>query len=223
MLRYVVGIQRFENIYEDLVFCFILFFLFSKIISVFNMYFIYYISRFFISKVFNKRVVIELMSEIYIVDKGKWCESNEFMLILMFELELYYFFKILDVLYCCYIFGVILDQFWVNGNEKNFILINIKGDKLNQLQDVCVDDIVVGVYIVDFVNNLIYIDKDYNLNKLLINMKIFIIFFKSIFFMWKLCCLYWFKCIVSLLVGMYMEKYLWCGKIIWYNYNGEVM
>lgn len=220
--RHVAGIQRFENIYEDSAFCPVLFLLSSKTTSVSNMYLTHHTSRLSTSKVFNKRVVVESMSEIHTVDKGKRCESNELMLTLMSEPELHHFFKISDVLYCCHISGVTSDQFWVNGNEKNLILTNTKGDKLNQLQDVCADDIAAGVHTVDFANNLIYIDKDYNLNKLSTNMKTPTIFFKSISSTWKPCCLYWSKRTASVLVGMHMEKHPWRGKITRYNHNGEV-
>lgn len=98
----------------------------------------------------------------------------------------------------------------------------VQGDKLNHLQDVCADDIAAGVHTVDFANNLIYKNKDYNLNKLSTNMKTPTTFFKSRSSTWKPCCLYCSKRTASLLVGMIVEQDQWPGKITRYNQNGEV-
>lgn len=124
--------------------------------------------------------------------------------------------------YCCHISRATSDQIWVNDNENILILTNTKDEKLNHLQDVCDDDFFAGVHTVDFANNLIYINTDYNLNKLSTNMKRPTAFLKSRSSTWKPCCLHWSKRTASLLVRMNMQKYPSPGKITRYNQNGEV-
>lgn len=124
--------------------------------------------------------------------------------------------------YCCHISRATSDQIWVNDNENILILTNTKDEKLNHLQDVCDDDFFAGVHTVDFANNLIYINTDYNLKKLSTNMKRPTTFLKSRSSTWKPCCLHWSKRTASLLVRMNMEKYPSPGKITRYNQNGEV-
>lgn len=74
----------------------------------------------------------------------------------------------------------------------------------------------IGLYIVNSGSELIYIDEDYNVKKLLRDMEIIIIFIERIDFVWKLLCVYWILFIRGFLVGMYREK-LKRGKVNWYN------
>lgn len=73
--------------------------------------------------------------------------------------------------------SVILNWFWVSYNDNNIILLNIIGDKLYYLLDIFFDFFSgYGVYIVNSLNELIYIDKEYNIKKLLMDLKIMIMF-----------------------------------------------
>lgn len=81
-----------------------------------------------------------------------------------------------------YIVCLILDKVWISGYSE-IVLINILGVILYCIKDVCFS-LIFGLYIVNYVVELIYIDKFYNINKLLNDMKIVIIFIKSIGYNW---------------------------------------
>lgn len=68
---------------------------------------------------------------------------------------------------------VLLDKVWVSDILKMFILINKLGWVLYYLRDL--NRLMKGVYIVNSDNELIYIDKYYNINKLFKFLKIIII------------------------------------------------
>lgn len=64
-----------------------------------------------------------------------------------------------------------LDWVWVSDDKNNIILMNKKGDILY-----CMEDVIngYGVYMVNSESELIYIDRNYNINKLLVDLNIFI-------------------------------------------------
>lgn len=67
--------------------------------------------------------------------------------------------------------SVILNLFWVSYIDNNIILLNIIGDILYYLLDIFFDFFSgYGVYIVNSLNELIYIDKEYNIKKLLMDL-----------------------------------------------------
>lgn len=68
-----------------------------------------------------------------------------------------------DFDYCYYILFMILGFIWVN-NINNFILIDKIGKILYCFEDLYSED---GVYIVNIECELYYIDKNYNIKKLL--------------------------------------------------------
>lgn len=87
--------------------------------------------------------------------------------------KLWNLFVVKCVLICCYIFFVIFDCFWVSDRGCNFIFINIKGDILCGLIDVCSGD---GFYVVNNENELFYIDVENDIKKFLKDLKILIKF-----------------------------------------------
>lgn len=63
------------------------------------------------------------------------------------------------------------------SDKKDIRLINVIGNILWDIKDMCSYDFKGnGIYIVNRYGELIYIDDKYNINKLLKNMKIVIIF-----------------------------------------------
>lgn len=92
---------------------------------------------------------------------------------------------------CVYIFRVLLDRIWMSNVDDNFILINIVNVILKNLQEKCCF-LFSGVYIVNKKGDLIYIDKDYNINKLLVDLEIIFIFIKKNYLFGILNCVYWF-------------------------------
>lgn len=92
---------------------------------------------------------------------------------------------------CVYIFRVLLDRIWMSNVDDNFILINIVNVILKNLQEKCCV-LLSGVYIVNKKGDLIYIDKDNNINKLLVDLEIIFIFIKKNYLFGILNCVYWF-------------------------------
>lgn len=78
------------------------------------------------------------------------------------------------------------------------------------------NNFLFGFYIVNKDGELIFIDYNYNINKLLNDMKIIIVFIERKYFIWILMCVYWFLFIGDLLVGVYRDviKYIDIGKVI---------
>lgn len=139
---------------------------------------------------------------------------------------IYYFERLEFVIIIGYGFNYILcmgiDYVWFSCIFDFFFLISIVGFDKYFLLDGCVDVLYFGRYIVNKDNELIYIDKKYNIIKLLSDFKNKIEFIILKDFMWKLFCVYSFKIIGDLLIGMY--KYdIRMGKVNWYNYIGELI
>lgn len=80
------------------------------------------------------------------------------------EPELHSSFTVSDVFNCSHISRVTSDQIWVNDIENDLILTNSKGEELNHLQDFSKDKFAGGIHTVDSANDMIYIDRNYDLN-----------------------------------------------------------
>lgn len=80
-------------------------------------------------------------------------------------------------------------------------------------------DLFYGLYIVISWNELIFIDRNYNIFKYLGDMKNFCLMLRLKEFDWKFIVVYWLWIIGDLLVGMYLRKSYLIGKIIRY-YGG---
>lgn len=98
---------------------------------------------------------------------------------------------------------MLLDCIWVSDEKKNFILINIIGEFLCKLKDVCSFLFCGGVYIVINESELIYIERYSDINKLLSDLRIIILIFRLINLVWRFNCVYWFLLIRDLLIGIY--------------------
>lgn len=107
-------------------------------------------------------------------------------------------FVVIDVNCCDYIFCLILDWIWIS-DKNNFLFKNKIGVILYYLVDLCRG---YGVYIVNYEGELIYIDTNYDIKKLLNNFEIIIILKIILDIKWKLCCVYLFLYIGNLLVVM---------------------
>lgn len=141
----------------------------------------------------------------------------------MFIFELQLFFRVLDYYSLYYIFCMIFDQVWVSCIDNNLVLINIVGKMLYCLEDDC-SNLLGGFYLVNLESELIYIDSDYNIRKMLKDEKVFVLFIEKMYFQWKLLCLYCFLFIGNLLVVMLMYYFnKKRGKVIWYNKFGELI
>lgn len=116
--------------------------------------------------------------------------------------------------YSFYIFCMIVDKIWVSDDE-NFILMNIIGDILNWYGNFF-NNFLFGFYIVNKDGELIFIDYNYNIKKLLNDMKIINIFIDVIYFIVYLCCLYWFFYLDDLIVGWNELFLCYIKKIVYF-------
>lgn len=105
-----------------------------------------------------------------------------------------------------------LDFVWVSDDKKNFMLIDKGGESLYYRDDLY-SGVLSGLYIVNGDYELVYIDFDFNIKKLLEDF-VFIIFIERNEFEWILVFLFWFCIISDLLVGL---KRFSLGKVLWYD------
>lgn len=72
-IRHISSIQRYEHVYEDSAICSVLFLLSSKTTSVSNLHLKNHTSKLSTSGSFNRRIVVESLTEIQREEKGKRC------------------------------------------------------------------------------------------------------------------------------------------------------
>lgn len=154
-----------------------------------------------------------------------------------FLFQVFYIFLVLGVEGCYYIFFKILDQIWVSDDKRNFVLINIIGNNLYYIKGLFLDEDdlnfndsrdVYGVYIVNSDGEMIYIDVDNNIKKILNKLEIIIVI-KVINVYYMKLCVYWFLLIWDLLFGLDVIKKKIVGDsdkigmVDWYNQSGELL
>ncbi|XP_061171145.1 uncharacterized protein LOC133180694 [Saccostrea echinata] len=115
----------------------------------------------------NREDVIKLLTEIQIIETGKRQVRNECLLKLMSTPVLHTTVKLTGVSRVRHISCVTSERVWItDGVNSNVILTNITGDTLHQLTDIASYIWNYGAHTVDITGDLIYIDRDYNINKL---------------------------------------------------------
>lgn len=150
----------------------------------------------------------------------EYCFVNE-----LFYLEILglLFLNVIRVegIWCCfYLLFVLVDEMWVSDYE-NFVLINIKGEVIYYIKDLF-SEWEFGIYIVFSDGELIYINKEYNIMRLLIVMKIkikFIMLFNIVLIFLSVYCFFF---IGNLFVGVIKDN-LRIGFILYYNWDGDKM
>lgn len=112
-----------------------------------------------------------------------------------------------------------LNWFWVSYNFKFVLIDMIGGDILYYCwKDLFKNLFVYGKYIINKDGEFFFIDIEFEIIKILKDMKLIEIFLKRLYlnWNWRLYCVYLFVFISDLLVGMYDEKF-YIGKVSWYN------
>uniref|UniRef100_K1QFD7 Tripartite motif-containing protein 2 n=1 Tax=Magallana gigas TaxID=29159 RepID=K1QFD7_MAGGI len=167
----------------------------------------------------NKEHVMWSLSEIQITERGNRRTGNQYLLKLMPEAEFHHSIIVTGVDGCFHISCETSDRVWVSDRQHNLILANTSGDTLHRVEDPRGD--LYGLHTVNNESELIYIDEDYNINKLSKDMKTTTTFIEKTYSTWEPKCLYLSSSTGDLLVGMYMHK-LWTGKVSRYNKNGQL-
>ncbi|XP_062578477.1 uncharacterized protein LOC134240398 [Saccostrea cucullata] len=118
---------------------------------------------------------------------------------------------------CYHISRVTSDRVWISDYKGNLILTNTKGEELDRVTDIGSD---LGGHTVNSYGDLIYIDSEYNINKLSTedNEKTTIIKYNTS--PWTPQSVYSSPSTGDLLVGMY-RGYTETGKVVRYNSTGE--
>lgn len=124
-----------------------------------------------------------------------------------------------DVDKCEHISCVTSDQVWVG--DDNLILINTAGDILHRLTNISFELYSGGNQTITSEGELIYIDEDYNINKLSNDMKINTTIIEKKDTTWEPHCVFWSPSNGDLLVGMYRGDSK-IGKVTRYNQTREL-
>lgn len=136
------------------------------------------------------------------------------------EPEIFQYLTVTGVNDCNHISCVTSDRVWVSDNKANLILINTTGDTLHCLKDLC-SICFSGSHSVNNDNELIYIDRNYNIQKLSKNMNTSTTFIEGTDSTWRPRCVYLSPSSGDLLVGMHREDTK-IGKVVRYNKNGNL-
>ncbi|XP_061193790.1 uncharacterized protein LOC133202029 [Saccostrea echinata] len=138
---------------------------------------------------------------------------------MMYRLVLQKSVTVTGVYQCCHITRVSSDRVWIS-DYINLILTNTAGDKLHHLTGI---GSYYGVHTVNSDGDLIYIDSDYNINKLSTDNKVKTTIIKYTA-PWRPQCVYSSPSTGDLLVGMcYYTNGKWTGKLVRYNSTGEII
>lgn len=117
----------------------------------------------------NKEAVIESLSGIQIIERGNRRVGKDCLLKLMSSPELYQSFRVLGVDRCYHISCETSQLVWVSKDKKNLFLTSTDGDTLHNLNDF--KSGLYGFHTVNDESELIYIEKNYNINKLSYDLK----------------------------------------------------
>nr|XP_034310546.1 uncharacterized protein LOC117684057 [Crassostrea gigas] len=121
---------------------------------------------------------------------------------------------------CYHISCLTSDRVWVS--YRNILMLtDTTGVPLRRVKDSWNGDII-GLHTVNSEGELIYIDKNYNINKLSKNMKTTTTFIKRTDYTWRPQCVYWSPSTGDLLVGM-RYRYTYTGKVTRYNQSGQLI
>lgn len=181
-----------------------------------------------LTKEINTEDLIKTLSEIQIITSGKQRrELGKLPLALTSFPVLQKSISVKGVNRCYYISCVTPDRFWVDDGELNLVLTDITtGAKLYHVQfeneSIRRGYPKSGRHTVNQKCELIYIDKNYNINKLCSD-RTTTTLIKNTDSTWKPVCIYCSPLSEDLLVGMMkeMEIYKFTGKVMRYDSNGQ--
>nr|XP_034310533.1 uncharacterized protein LOC117684053 [Crassostrea gigas] len=222
MIRHIVSLQRYVYIYEQRRVIRPLQFLSSikKVLS--HIHLTLHTSQLSMTESFNKEDVMESLSAIQITERGNRRVGNQRLLKLMSGAEFHQSFTLTGVDCCYHISCVTSDRFWVSDGNK-LILTDTTGVPLHRVEDSWTD-LYRGLHTVNSESELIYIDRNYNINKLSKDMKTTTTFIERTDSTWESRCVYCSPSNGDLLVGMYRKitEYTGTGKVTRYNKSGQL-
>eukprot|EP00105_Crassostrea_gigas_P003271 XP_011416072.2 PREDICTED: uncharacterized protein LOC105320016 [Crassostrea gigas] len=160
--------------------------------------------------------VMESTNGIPTTETGNQQQGNECLLKLMSPPEFLHSLTVTGISCPVHISRVTSDRVWVS--DINIILTNTTGVPLHRLNDFCGS---YGLHTVNSESELIYIDRNYNINKLSKDMNTTTTFLKRTDTTWEPQCVFWSPPTGDLLVGMYRKEPV-TGKVTRYNQSGQL-
>lgn len=175
--------------------------------------------KFSINDSINKTYITTNLFSYQIKDRRKRGVRNDFLLGFDNFPTKHDSFIVKNVRRCDHISFLTLDRVWVSDRSE-LIMSNTKGEAIFTIYDIC--DLRCGIHTVNRNNEeLIYIDKDYNIMKLLADKKTKEIFVQKPDHIWRPQCVYYSASTLDLMVGMHRnDKRI--GKVVRYNQSGEL-
>nr|XP_034309427.1 uncharacterized protein LOC109618689 [Crassostrea gigas] len=168
----------------------------------------------------DQSCVMESLSGIPTPGTEKPQQGNQCLLKLTSGAELHQYLTVKSVDGCYHISCVTPDRVWVS-DRNNLILTDTTGVPLHRVED-SYSDLYGGLHTVNSESQLIYIDRDYNINKLSKDIKITTTFIEKSDSTWRPQCVYWSPSTGDLLVGMYNDD-TGTGKVTRYNQSGQLI
>nr|XP_034319942.1 uncharacterized protein LOC117687479 [Crassostrea gigas]XP_034319943.1 uncharacterized protein LOC117687479 [Crassostrea gigas]XP_034319944.1 uncharacterized protein LOC117687479 [Crassostrea gigas] len=218
MSRHIVSLQEYEHRYVQPAFTFsALQFLSSIKKALPQIHLTLHTSQLFMTEALNKEDVMESLSAIQITKRGNRRVENQCLLKLASGAEFHHFLTLTGVDYCEHISCVTSDRVWVS-DKNNLMLTDTTGVPLHRVEDSCRD---YGLHTVNSESELIYIDEDYNINKLSKDLKTTTTFIEITYSTWRPQCVYWSPSTGDLLVAMYNYDTK-TGKVTRYNQSGQL-
>ncbi|XP_052693118.1 uncharacterized protein LOC128171376 isoform X2 [Crassostrea angulata] len=218
MIRHIVRLRRYEHRYVQPAFTFsaLQFLSFTKT-ALPQIHLTLHTSQLSMTESLNKEDVMESLSAIQITERGNRRVGNQCLLKLTSGAELHQSLTVTGVDRCYHISCVTSDRVWVS-DLNNLMLTDTTGVPLHRVEDSCSG---FGIHTVNSESELIYIDRNYNINKLSKDMKTTTTFIERTDSTWGPGCVYWSPSTRDLLVGMYNYDTK-TGKVTRYNQSGQL-
>ncbi|XP_052683225.1 uncharacterized protein LOC128163636 [Crassostrea angulata] len=222
MIRHIVSLQEYELRYVQPEFIFsALQFLSSIKTALPQIHPTLHTSQLSMTESLNKEDVMESLSAIQITERGNRRVGNQCLLKLTSVPELHQFLTLTGVRCCYHISCVTSDRVWVSDDRYNLILTDTTGVPLHRVEDSW-SGYNTGFHTVNSESELIYINRNYNINKLSKDMKTTTTFIETTDSTWRPQCVYWSPSTGDLLVGMCYIHHTETGKVTRYNQSGQL-
>nr|XP_034320705.1 uncharacterized protein LOC117687747 [Crassostrea gigas] len=220
MIGHIVRLRRYEHRYVQPAFTFsaLQFLSFTKT-ALPQIHLTLHTSQLSMTESLNKEDVMESLSAIQITERGNRRVGNQCLLKLTSGAELHQSLTVTGVDYCYHISCVTSDRVWVSDHRNNLMLADTTGVPLHRVENS--DSYLYGLHTVNSESELIYIDRNYNINKLSKDMKTTTTFIERTDSTWGPRCVYWSPSTGDLLVGMFNIDTK-RAKVTRYNQSGQL-
>ncbi|XP_065928912.1 uncharacterized protein [Magallana gigas] len=219
IIIHIVSLQRYVHIYEQRRVIRPLQFLSSIKTALPQIHPSLHTSQLFMTESLNKEDVMESLSAIQITERGNRRVGNQCLLKLTSVPEFHQSLTVTGVGRCLHISCVTSDRVWVS-DRNNLILTDTTGVPLHRVEDSW-GDLYGGLHTVNSQSELIYINRNYNINELSKDMKTTTTFIERTDCTWEPRCVYWSPFTGDLLVGMWYI-HTETGKVTRYDQSGQL-